>query len=113
MSMLIGTDFNEGVKGIGPKTALKLIREHGSLEEMPPEVYSKLDADVDGIREIFLKPDVTDDYEIIHGALQEDELYSFLCGERAFSRDRVEVVVKRMKAAQMQRSLSDWIGGTP
>ena len=113
MSMLIGTDFNEGVKGIGPKTALKLIRAHGSLEEMPPEVYSKLDADVDGIREIFLKPDVTDDYEIIHGALQEDELYSFLCGERAFSRDRVEVVVKRMKAAQMQRSLSDWIGGTP
>ncbi len=86
MSMLIGTDFNEGVKGIGPKTALKLIREHGTLEEMPPEVYSKLDADVDGIREIFLRPDVTDDYEIIHGALQEDELYSFLCGERAFSR---------------------------
>ena len=113
MSMLIGTDFNEGVKGIGPKTALKLIREHGSLEEMPPEAYSKLDADVDGIREIFLKPDVTDDYKIIHGALQEDELYDFLCGERAFSRDRVEVVVKRMKAAQMQRSLSDWIGGAP
>ncbi|NQT07813.1 flap endonuclease-1 [Candidatus Bathyarchaeota archaeon] len=113
MSMLIGTDFNEGVKGIGPKTALKLIREHGSLEEMPPEVYSKLDADVDGIRKIFLKPDVTDDYEVVHGALQEDELYDFLCGERAFSRDRVEVVVKRMKAAQMQRSLSDWIGGAP
>ena len=113
MSMLIGTDFNEGVKGIGPKTALKLIREHGSLEEMPPEVYSKLDADVDGIREIFLKPDVTDDYEIIYGALQEDELYSFLCDERAFSRNRVDVVVKRMKAAQMQRSLSDWIGGAP
>jgi flap endonuclease-1 len=113
MSMLIGTDFNEGVKGIGPKTALKLIREHGSLEEMPPEVYSKLDADVDGIRGIFLRPDVTDDYEIIHGALKEDGLYDFLCGERAFSRDRVEVVVKRMKAAQMQRSLSDWIGGTP
>jgi len=83
------------------------------LEEMPPEAYSKLDADVDGIREIFLKPDVTDDYKIIHGALQEDELYDFLCGERAFSRDRVEVVVKRMKAAQMQRSLSDWIGGAP
>lgn len=113
MSMLIGTDFNEGVKGIGPKTALKLIREHGSLEEMPSEVYSKLDADVDGIRGIFLKPDVTDDYEIVHGALNEDELYSFLCGERAFSRDRVGVVVKRMKAAQMQRSLSDWIGGAP
>ena len=113
MSMLIGTDFNEGVKGIGPKTALKLIRKHGSLEDIPPEVHSKLDADIEGIRGIYLKPDVTDDYEIIHGTLKEDELYGFLCGERAFSRERVEVVVKRMKAAQTQRSLSDWIGGAP
>jgi flap endonuclease-1 len=111
MSMLIGTDFNEGVKGIGPKTALKLIREHGSLEGMPQEVLSRLDADVEGIRGIYLKPDVTDDYEVVHTDLNEDELYSFLCDERAFSRERVEVVVSRMKAAQTQRSLSDWLGG--
>jgi len=113
MSMLIGTDFNEGVKGIGPKTALKLIREHGSLEGMPPDVRSKLDADVEGIREIYLDPDVTDDYGIVHAPLNEGGLYDFLCGERAFSRDRVEVVIGRMKAAQKQRSLSDWLGGAP
>jgi len=30
-AMLCGTDFNEGVRGIGPKTAVKAVREHGDL----------------------------------------------------------------------------------
>src|SRR3989338_4212720 len=31
LAMLIGTDYNAGgIKGIGPKTALKLVREHGN-----------------------------------------------------------------------------------
>ncbi len=33
IGILIGTDFNEGVKGIGPKKALKMVNECGSLEE--------------------------------------------------------------------------------
>ncbi|MEM3824316.1 MAG: flap endonuclease-1, partial [Candidatus Bathyarchaeia archaeon] len=33
VGILVGTDFNpEGIKGLGPKTALKLIKEYGSLE---------------------------------------------------------------------------------
>src|SRR5437867_118312 len=57
MGLLIGTDFNEGVKGIGPKKALALIKKHGSLEpaleELGVETESK-----DEVREIFLKPNV-------------------------------------------------------
>src|SRR2546427_5586709 len=29
MAMLVGTDFNEGIQGIGPKKALKLVSEFG------------------------------------------------------------------------------------
>jgi flap endonuclease-1 len=37
VGILVGTDFNpEGVKGLGPKTALKLIKEYGSLENALP-----------------------------------------------------------------------------
>jgi len=32
LGIMIGTDFHPGIKGIGPKTGLKLIREHGTLE---------------------------------------------------------------------------------
>lgn len=30
-SILIGTDYNEGIHGVGPVTALRLVREHGDL----------------------------------------------------------------------------------
>ena len=111
LAILVGTDFNEGLKGVGPKTALKLVREHGRLEEMPGEVASRLPEEFNQIRQIYLEPDVTDDYETEGGVLDEEGLYSFLCGERAFSRDRVETVVERMRRSQRQRDLTDWMRG--
>jgi len=55
---LIGTDFNEGVRGIGPKKALALIKKHGSLQgalsELGVDIESK-----DEVRKIFLFPNVT------------------------------------------------------
>jgi flap endonuclease-1 len=111
LAILVGTDFNEGIKGIGPKTALRLVREHGSLEEMPGEVREKLPSSYDEIRRIYLEPDVTEEYRIEAGPLRGEELVSFLCDERAFSRDRVEAVVDRMRKSNRQRSLEDWIGG--
>jgi len=38
VAILVGTDFDEGVKGIGPKTAVKRIREWGSLDRSPAEI---------------------------------------------------------------------------
>src|SRR5947207_7243279 len=74
LAMLIGTDFNDGIKGIGPKKALKLVSEYGLIENMPPEIRDALLPVAPPIREIFLHPDVTSDYEI------------------KFSRDRKSVV---------------------
>lgn len=111
LAILIGTDFNTGVKGIGPKTALRLLREHGRLERMPEEVRGRLQPSLDEVRRIYLKPDVTDDFHVSAGPLSEGELLSFLCDERGFSKERVEAVVDRMKHAQRQKSLSDWLGG--
>ena len=110
LAILVGTDFNQGVKGVGPKTALKLVREHGRLEEMPEDVVSRLPGEVDQIRRIYIEPDVTDDYEVEAGSLDEDGLVSFRCGERAFSRGRGETVVNRMRQSQRQKDLTDWIG---
>ena len=61
-AILMGTDFNDGISGIGPKTAVKLVGEHGDL-------WAVLDARgesipyADRIRELFLTPAVTDEYE--------------------------------------------------
>ncbi|MBN2336630.1 flap endonuclease-1 [Candidatus Bathyarchaeota archaeon] len=111
LSILVGTDFNDGVKGIGPKTALKLIRKHGSIEMLPEETLAKVPETYPAIRRIYLEPDVTPDYDAAPGELDEDGLTRFLCGERSFNPKRVEILVKRMKQAGSQRSLTDYIGG--
>ena len=95
IAILIGTDFNEGVKGIGPKKALKLVTEFGSIERMPSEIQATLGAGVEEIRQIFLNPDVTDRYDIEFRQPDFDGIIKFLCEEREFSRERVEAALDR------------------
>ena len=111
MGILIGTDFNPGIKGIGPKTALKLVKEHGPLENFPEEIRKKLPDTVDQIRDLYLHPEVTDDYSVERGELQEDTLDDFLCGEKNFSTRRVQTLINRMRARAAQKSLKDYFGG--
>jgi flap endonuclease-1 len=112
MGILIGTDFNTGIKGIGPKTSLKLIKKHGSLENLPREIKDKLPDSIDSIRELYLYPEVTEEYSIKRGELQEEALDDFLCGEKNFSTRRVQTLINRMRIKAAQKSLTDYFGGT-
>ncbi|RDZ36162.1 flap endonuclease-1 [Haloferax sp. Atlit-47N] len=62
IAMLCGTDFNEGITGIGPKTAVKLVTEHGDLWSVL-EARGDTIPNADRVREFFLDPPVTDDYD--------------------------------------------------
>jgi flap endonuclease-1 len=95
LSILVGTDFHEGVKGIGPKKALKLVREFGSIDGMPAEIRNAVGPEVQNIRDIFLQPEVTDDYDVEFAKPDLDGLVRFLCDEREFSRERVMAALKR------------------
>jgi flap endonuclease-1 len=99
VGILIGTDYNpDGVKGVGPKTALKLIKEFGSLKAIlarTPEL--QLPENSDRIREFFLKPDVRSDYALSWSRPNVEGVVDFLCRERDFSEDRVRKAVDRME----------------
>lgn len=95
LAILIGTDFNEGIKGIGPKKALKLVSEFGSIENMPAEIQGPLAPLAPAIRDIFLHPDVVNDYEIEFRGVDIEGIIRFLCDEREFSRERVVNALKR------------------
>lgn len=102
MAILVGTDFNHGIKGVGPKTALRLIRTYGCIEELPFEIRSRVSQNYEEVRAFFTTPPITEDYRVEYGALDEPEIYKFLCEERDFSPDRVEVAIQRIKAAIKQ-----------
>ncbi len=95
LAILVGTDFNDGVKGIGPKKALKLVSEFGSIDLMPLEIREPLGPGVQEIREVFLRPDVTDEYEVQFREPDLDGIVRFLCDEREFSRERVMAALER------------------
>ncbi|NIP66647.1 flap endonuclease-1 [Candidatus Bathyarchaeota archaeon] len=103
IAILMGTDYNEGITGVGPKTALKLIKKHGSIEGLPKDKGSKLTEDFEEVRKLFLKPEITTEYALKYGELEEEGVYKFLCYERELSRDRVETAVERMKDFYSQR----------
>ncbi|MFW9831319.1 MAG: flap endonuclease-1 [Candidatus Thorarchaeota archaeon] len=113
MALLIGTDFNSGVPQIGPKTALKLIKENNSLDNLPSKILEKLPPNYHKIRRIFLDHPITDEYDLSSHSIDKEGLIKFLCHERGFSETRVIGVIDRMKKVQegqSQKSLDGWSG---
>jgi flap endonuclease-1 len=97
LALLVGTDFNDGVKGIGPKKALKLVQQHERIEHMPAAVRDAAGdtAVLNDVRRIYLAPNVTDAFEIEPFEPDLAGIVRFLCDEREFSRDRVAAAIDR------------------
>src|SRR5574340_1020984 len=111
IGILIGTDFNpDGFERIGPKTALKMIKDHGRLEDIS-QIQDKLEEiDYNQIRNIFLKPQVADISEIKFGDVDYSGIANYLTRERSFSSDRVDTSLNRLKKALEKKSqnLEQW-----
>lgn len=101
IGILVGTDYNpDGVKGVGPKTALKMVKSHPDprrlLESLP---RSEFPVDPLRIYEYFLNPQVTDDYRLEWRPPDEKRVYEILVEEHDFSPERVKNALERLKKA--------------
>jgi flap endonuclease-1 len=116
VGILVGTDFNpEGIKGLGPKTALKLIKEYGSLENALPHIKNaEFPVEPQKIKEIFLHPKVTDNYKIEWKEPDVEGVIDFICHERDFSEDRVRKALEKMQKGiaklKGKTTLERWFG---
>ena len=111
IGILIGTDFNpEGIAGIGPKTALKLIREHSRLENIDKIKDKIVQIPYQDIRNIFLNPEVPKINTIEYTDVDYSNIVDFLCGDKDFSRERVIGALDRLKKSISSRnqSLENW-----
>ncbi|MFA5406179.1 MAG: flap endonuclease-1 [Candidatus Nanoarchaeia archaeon] len=104
LGVLVGTDFNPGgVKGVGPKTALKLVRAHTNpftqvdwVSSIKPEF----------IIDFFLHPPVIKDYKLVWSAPDFDKVKSILTSFE-FSETRIENVFKKFRESG-QSQLNKW-----
>jgi len=111
VGILIGTDFNpNGFERIGPKTALKMIKQHSRLEDIPQIQEQLQKIDFQQIRKIFLDPEVTKVDEIVFDKVDYESITNYLVKERGFSGDRIQSTLNRLKKALEKKSqnLDQW-----
>jgi flap endonuclease-1 len=120
LCILLGCDYCDTIKGVGPKRAWELIQEHRSIEKIIahldltkhplPEPFPYQDA-----RELFLQPSVVDvaSVSLEWTEPQEEELVKFLVTEKNFSEDRIRAGVDKLKKARqtsVQGRLTSFFG---
>ncbi len=99
LAVLIGTDYNpDGVPGVGPQRALKLIKEYGSIDRVAKSVgLEKFPMDPIAIREYFMKPDVIEVGELRFNKPDERTIMDLLVRRHDFSEDRVKGAIERLR----------------
>ena len=110
LAVLVGTDFNPGgVRGIGPKKALNLVKE----KKYPVNIFSelgeqgKLDFNWQEVFQIFKKPNV-ERIKLKFPKLDEERVKEILVNEHDFSLERVEkqlLKLKDIKSKSEQKTL--------
>lgn len=105
IGILVGTDFNDGINGVGPKTGLKLVQK-GAFEDKLHE--SLPDFDPDPIIDLFLHPAVTDDYTLSWGHPDSEGIRKMLCDGYDFSEDRVNKALEAYAVKAGQKTLESW-----
>jgi len=116
ISILMGNDFFPGLKGVGEKTAFKIIGKCKCIEEIPQldgniidlkknpytKEHQQLNKDefleiIESVRKIFLEPKVSTDYSIKKGKIQFSKIAEFLIEENNFSEARVRSQLNKLK----------------
>lgn len=107
MGILIGTDFNiKGIKGIGPKNALKLVKQYKDFDELFKNV--KADFDWKEIFDVFKKMPVTKKYDLKWNSINENKIREILIEKHDFSNERVDKIFKTLGRKTGQSGLNKW-----
>ncbi|XP_013107742.1 flap endonuclease 1 [Stomoxys calcitrans] len=110
LCILLGCDYCEGIKGVGPKRAMELIDSYRDIETILENIDRQKytvpdDWNYQIARELFVNPEVEDpeNVDLKWSEPDEDGLVKFLCGDRQFNEDRVRSGAKKiLKSKQSQ-----------
>lgn len=114
LGILVGTDFNEKFPRIGPKTALKLVQNNNSFEDVLNETKHEIDFDYKEIEDLFMNPIscTVPSKQLEQTDVNKEKLIEFLCEKHDFSKERVEstlnAFIKKKDELTKQKSINQW-----
>ena len=105
IGLLTGTDYNPGgVEGVGPKTALKIIKEK-KFDEYKGKILN-----YERLKNLFLKPLVSRDYELSWSEPNVKKIKEIMCTRHEFSEERIDSAVNRILARpENQKGLGEFL----
>jgi len=121
LGVVMGTDFNDGAPGFGPKRALKLVREHLGFEATMQKAGLDL-SEANAVAEIFRHPNAVEPGPLSFGPVDEAGLQKLLVETHGFSESRFRAAVARARSrprpasstaeAKGHQTLLDTFGGS-
>lgn len=117
VALLVGTDFHPGIRGIGPKKAVAVVKKEGSLDALidrlaanPSSADSAVEralveqhaalADREEVRRIFLAPAHADPGDIDLKPADADLVHRIMVERHGFSPERVDAALAKFSAAR-------------
>ena len=107
LCILLGCDYCDKIRGIGPKNAIKLIQEHKSIEKILENIDTKKfvvpeNWVYEGARNLFIEPEVTpaSEIELKWEKPDEEGLVKFMAEENGFAEDRIRNGAKKLLKAK-------------
>ncbi|XP_030076078.1 probable flap endonuclease 1 homolog [Microcaecilia unicolor] len=108
LCILLGCDYCEKIRGLGPKKALKLLQKHGSIEQILQNIdlqkYPRPNTwPLQESRALFLHPQVADASQILleWAEPNEEQLVKFLSHEKHMKEERVRKRLRNLRMAQL------------
>ncbi len=115
LAMIVGTDYNPGgIKGIGPKNALKLVKRFGTdFDALFKEVEWAEHAEVnwEEVFNVIKRMPVTDSYSLKWAQVDVEGIVALLCGRHNFSEQRVMKSIsdlEKERVGKSQKGLGDF-----
>ena len=111
LCILLGCDYCDKIRGVGPKSAYKLIQEHKSIEEILKKLDKKHTAPENwqfaGARGLFKEPEIKSgkDIELKWEKPDIEALVKYMCEEKGFAEDRIRNGAKKLLKASISSSL--------
>ena len=103
VGIMVGTDFNSGLPRTGAKSALKLIKKYGTIQETLKARKEEIE-NLDEIIELFMNPPYADPGDISMRPPDAESLKHFLCDIHDFSPSRVDPYIETLQAAYRKES---------